>query len=144
MEEMENDGCESAINENLKTILMKPRINEKHDLTLFLQGKKSNVLKNLKAELKEKKGVKWFISVQVKMVKYTPDGTDQFAYPHFRSSCQRLMNLNTFNKQYQESVDKVGESFHSYQREGSGWQLKEVKITFTIKILALRLITLLF
>ena len=29
MEEKEIDGCESAINGNLKTILMKPRINEK-------------------------------------------------------------------------------------------------------------------
>ena len=43
------------------------------------------------------------------MVKYRPDGTDQFADPHFRSTCQRQMNLNAFNKQYRECVDKVRE-----------------------------------
>ena len=42
-EESENDACESALNGNLETIQMKPRINEKHDLTLFLKGKKGNI-----------------------------------------------------------------------------------------------------
>jgi len=53
-ETVENDGCESAINGNLKTIHMKPRVQEKYDLSLFLQGKRANVLKNLEKEFKEK------------------------------------------------------------------------------------------
>ena len=56
-ETVENDGCESAINGNLKTIHMKPRVNEKYDLSLFLQGKRVNVLKNLEKEFKEKRGL---------------------------------------------------------------------------------------
>ena len=127
-EERENDVCESALNRNLKTVQMKPRINEKHDLTLFLKGKKANIFKNLKTELKEKKGVKWFISVQVKMVKYRPDGQDEFATPHFRGNCQRLTNFNALPDQYEECVEKIKESFQSYQREGSGWQLLEVRL----------------
>ena len=127
-EERENDVCESALNRNLKTVQMKPRINEKHDLTLFLKGKKANIFKNLKTELKEKKGVKWFISVQVKMVKYRPDDQDEFATPHFRGNCQRLTNLNALPDQYEECVEKIKESFQTYQREGSGWQLLEVRL----------------
>ena len=46
-ETAENDGCDSAINGNLKTIHMKPRVNEKCDLTLFLQGRRANVLKKI-------------------------------------------------------------------------------------------------
>lgn len=126
IDQNENEGCESAINGNLKTKVMKPRITEKHDLTLFLQGNKSNVFKNLKTELEEKKGLKWFISVQVKMVKYRPDGADQFAEPHFRSTCQRLVNLNELEEQFQECMEKITESFQTYQKEGSGWQLKKV------------------
>ena len=41
------DGCQSALNGNLKTIPMKPRVNEKYDLSLFLHGKRAIVLKNL-------------------------------------------------------------------------------------------------
>ena len=115
-ETVENDGCESAINGNLKTIHRKPRVNEKYDLSLFLQGKRANVLKNLEKEFQEKRGLKWFITVQVRMVKYRPDGEDEFSTPHFRSNCQRLVNLNELSVQYQECTEKVKESFQQYQR----------------------------
>ena len=125
----ELDGdCQSALGGNVKSIQMKPRQNEKYDLSLFLQGKRANVLKHLEKELKEKKGVKWFISVQVKMVKYREDSNDEFSEPDFRSNCQRLLNLHELPEQYLTCVEKVEESFQSYQREGSGWQLKEVKL----------------
>jgi len=70
-----------------------------------------------------KKGVKWFITVQVKMVKYRPDKQDEFSTLHFRSTCQRLVNLNELSEQYPNCVEKVKESFQTYQCEGSGWQL---------------------
>lgn len=81
----------------------------------------------------EKKGLKWFITVQVKMVKYKPDGQDEFSTPYFRSTCQRLMNLSEVSEQYQECVGKVKESFQIYQREGSGWQIEEVGL-FTVNL----------
>ena len=46
-DETENNECDTAINGNLKTIHMKPQVHEKYDLSLFLQGKRANVLKNL-------------------------------------------------------------------------------------------------
>ena len=58
---------------------MKPRVNEKYDLKLFLQGKRGNVLKLLERTFKGKRGVKGFITVQVKIVRYRPDGNDQFS-----------------------------------------------------------------
>lgn len=127
-----DDECQSALGGNVKSIQMKPRQNEKYDLSLFLQGKRANVLKHLEKELKEKKGVKWFISVQVKMVKYREDSNDEFSEPHFRSNCQRLLNLHELPEQYLTCVEKVKESFQSYQREGSGWQLKEVKLVLCL------------
>jgi len=111
---------------------MKPRVQEKYDLSLFLQDKRANVLKNLEKEFKEKRGLKRFITVQVRMVKYRPDGEDEFSMPHFRSNCQRLINLNELSVQYQECMEKVKESFHTYQREGSGWHLQEVSTTFCL------------
>ena len=116
-DETENNECDTAINGNLKTIHMKPRVHEKYDLSMFLQGKRTNVLKNLEKEFKEKRGLKWFITVQVRMVKYRPDGEDEFSTPHFRSNCQRLMNLNELSIHYQECVGKVIGSFQAYQQE---------------------------
>ena len=97
-DETENNECDTAINGNLKTIHMKPQVHEKYDLSLFLQGKRAN----LEKEFKEKRGLKWFITLQVRMVKYRPDGQNKFSTPHFRSECQRLINLNELPVQYQE------------------------------------------
>ena len=80
----------------------------------------------MEKEYEEKKGLKWFTTVQVRMVKDRPDGEDEFSTPLFRSACQRLINLNELSVQYQECVDKVRGSFQEYEREGSGWQLQEV------------------
>ena len=55
-ETVENNGCNTAINGNLKTIHMKPRVNEKYDLFLFLQGKRENVLKKSGKRVQGKKG----------------------------------------------------------------------------------------
>ena len=55
-ETVENDGCNTAINGNLKTIHMKPRVNEKYDLFLFLQGKRANVFKKSGRRVQGKKG----------------------------------------------------------------------------------------
>ena len=80
----------------------------------------------MEREFKQKGGLKWFVTVQVRLVKYMPDGEDQFSTPHFRSNCQRLINLSEVSIQYQECVEKVKESFQTYQREKSSWQLQEV------------------
>ena len=53
-----------------ETTLMKPRVNEKYDLKLFLQRKRGNVLKHLERTFKGKRGVTGFITVQVKIVRY--------------------------------------------------------------------------
>ena len=125
--ENNEEDCQTALDGNLKSIQMKPRENEKYDLSVFLQGKRANALKHLEKQLKEKKGIKWFISVQVEMVKYNTDLEDTFAEPHFRSNCQRLLHLKDLPEQYLNCVDKIKESFETYQREGSGWQLKQVR-----------------
>ena len=125
--ENSDEDCQSALDGNLKSIQMKPRENEKYDLSIFLQGKRTNVLRNVERELKEKKGVKWFISVQVEMVKYNTELEDVISQPHFRSQCQRLLHVQDLPEQYLNCVEKVKESFEMYQREGSGWQLKQVR-----------------
>jgi hypothetical protein len=118
---------ESAIEENLKVYKMTPNKNEKYDLSLTLQRKKRAAVKNLKKELAKKRGIKWFLCVQVRMVKNNPDG-EEYASPHFRSYTQIALTPDQFETQYGEAVEKIKTSFLEYQREGSGWQLDQVII----------------
>ena len=80
----DHTGVESAIGDNLKVYKMAPNKNEKYDLSLTLQRKKRYITRNLQKELQKKKGIKWFLCAQVKMVKTSVDG-DEFSSPHFRS-----------------------------------------------------------
>ena len=60
-------------------------------------------------------------------MKCRPHGDDEFSTPHSGSNCLRLTSLKrNFRLVSQECVVKVKESFQTYQREGSGWQLQEV------------------
>jgi hypothetical protein len=93
----DDDPCNltSAFEENLKKIELKPRKDQKHDMSQFLRGKSKPILIHLSKELGMKKGLKWFISVKARFVKPKVDSEDLFSEPHFAISAvcvlQRLM-----------------------------------------------------
>lgn len=124
--ESEETDEHSSLNNNLKVIKMHPRATERSDLSLFLVGKKNSVLKNLERELQKRRGQKWYISVQVRLIKHKPDSEDETAMPHFRSLTLKTTNSNELRVQLKEAIEKVKSSFVEFQREGSGWQLDEV------------------
>lgn len=104
----------------------KPHKREKYDLLLTLGGKKKTIIKQLKTQLQKRRGIKWFMCVKVKMVKTSPDGKDQTSEPHFRSVCMTAVNETEIEKNYDQAVEKIKNSFLEYQREGSGWRLEQV------------------
>lgn len=80
----EDTGCSenpcaltTAIKGSVKTFKFKPRIQEKHDLRMLLHGKKKSLVNHLSQELKTKRGLQWFVSVQVKLMKPKADGSDE-------------------------------------------------------------------
>ncbi|KAK3722284.1 hypothetical protein QZH41_016392 [Actinostola sp. cb2023] len=113
------DPCEltSAMQDSLKTFKFKPRIAEKYDLRLCLQGKKKALLNRLQRELKSKRGIKWFVSVQVKFIKPKANGIDVVSEPHFRSLCMTTVNPEEVEEQLNEVNQKILNVFATYQRE---------------------------
>ena len=97
----DDDPCNltSAFEENLKKIELKPRKDQKQDMSQFLRGKSKPILIHLSKELEMKKGLKWFISVKVRFVKPKVDGEDLFSEPHFRSLCTTTVNAHEMEKQ---------------------------------------------
>ena len=87
-------------------------------------------MKKLKKALEKSRGIKWFLCSKSLMVKSTPEGEDQTSTPHFRSTCITTTDPHTIQQQYEEAATKIKSSFLEYQREGSGWQLEEVRQSF--------------
>jgi hypothetical protein len=126
----DDDPCNltSAFEENLKKIELKPRKDQKHDMSQFLRGKSKPILNHLLKDLEIKKGLKWFISVKARFVKPKVDGEDLFSEPHFCSLCTTTVNAHDMEKQLQEACSKILDSLAIYQKEGSGWILDEILI----------------
>ena len=125
----ENDNpCSSttAFEDSLKKIEMKPRKDQKQDMSHFLRGKTKPILHHLSKELVEKRGIKWFISVKVRFTKPKPDGEDLATEPHFRSLCMKTVNQHELDNQLEEAKQKIIQSLVLFQKEGSGWVLDEI------------------
>lgn len=116
--QVDEEGC--ALDGNATIYKYNPNNQEKNDLLLTLRGKKNTIIKNLKQQLMKKGGIKWYLSVKVRMVKTSPHTADQSSEPHFHSVCITLTNNNDIEKPYDEAVEKIKTSFLEYQREGSG------------------------
>ena len=125
----ENDiPCSSttAFEDSLKKIELKPRNNQKQDMSHFLRGKTKPILNHLSNDLIEKRGIKWFINVKVRFVKPKPDGEDLITEPHFRSLCMKTVNQHELQNQLEEAKQKITQSLVLFQKEGSGWVLDEI------------------
>ena len=112
--------------DSVKTFKFKPRIQEKHDLRMLLHGKKKSLVNRLSQELKTKRVLKWFVSVQVKLMKPKADGSDEISEPHFHSLCMTTFNDHEIEEQLGEASQKILSAFSTYQKEGSGWTLSEI------------------
>lgn len=125
----ENDNpCSSttAFEDSLKKITLKPRKDQKHDMSQFLRGKTKPILNHLSKELVEKRGIKWFVNVKVRFIKPKPDGEDLVTEPHFGSLCMKTVNHHELGNQLEEAKQKITQSLFLFQKEGSGWVLDEI------------------
>ncbi|CAB4039210.1 Gastrula zinc finger, partial [Paramuricea clavata] len=126
--EENNNPCSSttAFEDSLKKIELKPRKDQKQDMSRFLRGKTRPILTHLSNELVEKRGIKWFISVKVRFIKPKPDGEDLSTEPHFRSLCMKTVNQHELDNQLDEAKQKITQSLVLFQKEGSGWVLDKI------------------
>ncbi|XP_020915114.2 zinc finger imprinted 3, partial [Exaiptasia diaphana] len=128
-EALQDEPCDdstSAIEGSLKVFHYKPRVKEQYDMQLTLKGKKAPINKQLNKQLTMKKGIKWYISVQAKLVKTNSEGEVVTSEPHFRSCCNTTVNSNEIVKQLNEANEKITKALATYQREGSGWLLSKI------------------
>ncbi|XP_028414926.1 uncharacterized protein LOC114538015 [Dendronephthya gigantea] len=126
--QVEENPCSStsAFDDSLKKIELKPRKDQKQDVSHFLRGKTKPILTHLSNELVKKRGIKWFISVKVRFIKPKPDGEDLTTEPHFRSHCMKTVAQHELDNQLDEAKQKIIQSLVMFQKEGSGWILDEI------------------
>ncbi|CAG2200908.1 unnamed protein product [Mytilus edulis] len=91
----------------------------------FLKSKYDDVKDVIKRKIKERGGLKWYLSMKVKMSRRKEDAIET-AEPHFRGKCQTSLKLEDIDAGLKESIKKMYTSFIEYQRQGSNWTVDKV------------------
>ncbi|CAC5362599.1 unnamed protein product [Mytilus coruscus] len=118
----------TALNDGVEKIRLQPSNNEeRYDLMLFFKEKQVDIVQLLEDRLL-KNNIKFYLSVHVKMIKYSPDGKYDEADPYFNSKVSTILQsgANEIPHELNKGFQKVFISFEEFIKNGSGWQLEEV------------------
>ena len=95
------------------------------DLMTFLKSKYDDLKDVIKQAIKERGGIKWYLSMRIKMIRRKGEEIET-AEPHFRGKCQKSLKFEDIDEGLRESIKKMLNSFIEYQRQGSNWTVDTV------------------
>ncbi|VDI45839.1 Hypothetical predicted protein [Mytilus galloprovincialis] len=120
------DPCNfKALNGTVETHTIDAKGLNKFDPMSFLKSQYDDVKNVIKRKIKERGGLKWYLSMKVKMSRRKEDAIET-AEPHFRGKCQTSLKLEDIDAGLKESIKKMYTSFIEYQRQGSNWTVDKV------------------
>ena len=115
-----------ALGKGLEVKTLLPNKDERNDVILFLENKKRYITKFLTKQLRQKKAIKWYLTLQVKFVKINKSNEQAEAKPYFRNKCMSSFNKSIIKKQVTLTISVLLNKFAEWIRDGSGWILAEV------------------
>ncbi|CAC5392259.1 unnamed protein product [Mytilus coruscus] len=118
-------------NGNVEVVELQPSTqDERYDLIHFMREKRAKI-KSLLEDRRIESNIKFYLNVQVRMIKYAVDGTYEEQVPFFRSNVKTAMvsgneEEDTLEHTLNESLQKVFTSMEDFLKNGSGYQMEEV------------------
>ena len=123
LEDDEDSEEESAFNKTLLTKIWRIR-GSKDPLSLMNDYK--DRLKHYLTSLLIQNPRKFYIVMEVRMIKKDRKGTHQKITAYFRSQTRTLLRSTQINAMLEESSTKINTSFENYLQRGSGWILESI------------------
>ena len=128
--EISCETCGNGIFQKYQIFLAEP---ERNDIVTFLQRAKTTVSDILQKELNERKGIKWFVCLNIKYRKESIDGETIYSTPFFQSEMQLTNYMYQIDSQIDTAFTVILTSAHNFQNEGSNWTFDKI-ISFDICI----------
>ena len=113
----------SAFNRKLVNITFK--IKEATSPMETLENYRGKVKKILKRELQDKKMLKSYITMKIRMIKPDPDNYEE-TDAGFNGGTRRLLGEHDIDEFYDESVNGILEDFAEFNENGCNWVCKRV------------------
>ena len=96
------------------------------DVLLFFVDNQQTVTDILIDALKEKTGMKWFLTLHVKLVKYNNNNEPVYAEPTFRSYTAILSNSSQSEDDVAGCFRKLHNDYQNFEKDGSGWSIDQI------------------
>ena len=120
------DPCNfKALNGTIETQVIPAEGVTKFDPMTFLKSKYDDLKDVIKQAIKERGGIKWYLSKKVKMTRRKGEENEK-TEPHFRGKCQTSLKFEDIDEGMKESIKKIYNSFIEFQRQGSNWTIDKM------------------
>ena len=77
--------------------------------------------------MKKNGGVTFFMVYKCKLLKYNPEGEEEYTEVYFHSKNRRLLSIEEFEENYEEAIDTINGKLGDYMGESSGWMMDSIK-----------------
>jgi hypothetical protein len=132
-----NEPCNiEALGGALKTHIINAEGLNKFDPMTFLKHRYEKIKDVIKQNIKERGGIKWYLSMKIKMSRRKGDANET-AELHFRAKCQTSLKIEDTDERVKESIRKMYTSFIEFQRQGRNWTTDKV-VNLTIHMACYR------
>jgi hypothetical protein len=108
----------------LRVITFAPTEENRFDPHRVLAENRQRVSGTLQRELEARRGLKWYLCLQVQFIKYRYDVNDSGDHTlrvYRRNTCMTALPADDLSADVQTAFDQLNKSILDFQREGSGW-----------------------
>ena len=119
-------GSNKALNGAAETKVLDPNPGNLWDILQFFKDNSNPIQYFLHTTLWAKKGIKWFLTLFVRFVKFNENDEAVYAEPIFRSINFTLTNGAEIKEQLAKAYKNLYVSYQNFERDGSGWSIDQI------------------
>ena len=124
--QQQGGGRINALEGTAQSEVIEPNAGNLWDILQFFVDNKVLIQAILTDRLTNVKGVKWFMTLYVKFVKYNQNNEAVYAEPTFRSVSFACTNASQIQEQMAEAFQHLHNSYQNFERDGSGWSIDKI------------------
>ncbi|XP_069109117.1 uncharacterized protein [Argopecten irradians] len=122
----QQDAGISALDGTAQTETLEPNPGNLWDVLQFFSDNQILIKDILEERLQNVKGMKWFITLFIKFVKYDQNNEAIHAEPTFRSVNLTCTNVSQLKAQLAEAFHNLHNAYQNFERDGSGWTIDKI------------------
>ena len=119
-------GHVNALEGTAQTEIIEPNPGNLWDILQFFVDNRIVIENSLIDRLASFKGMKWFMTLHVKFVKYNQSNEAVYAEPTFRSINFTCTNASQIKEQMAEAFQNLHNAYQNFERDGSGWSIDKI------------------